>query len=73
MAHKELPQIDLLLNGGLIARFSFEDDWGRNVYEINCNNKPVEIVDVDGVLHSMTRDGEPNCPLKVEFQPSKVA
>jgi hypothetical protein len=27
------------------------------------------LVDVDGVLHSMTQDGEPNCPLKVELQP----
>lgn len=69
MAHKELPQTDLQLKGGLTAKFVFEDEWGRNVYEINWNNKPVEIVDVDGVLHSMTRDGEPNCPLKVEFQP----
>lgn len=73
MAHKELPQTDLSLNNDLIAKFSFEDEWGRNVYEINCNNKSVEIVDVDGVLHSMTRDGEPNCPLKVEFQPREVA
>ena len=69
MAHKELPQEDLQLKGGLIAKFVFEDEWGRNVYEINWNNKPVEIVDVDGVLHSMTQDGEPNSTLKVEFQP----
>lgn len=73
MALKELPQIDLHLNGGLIAKFSYEDDWGRNVYEIDRNNKTVEIVDVDGVLYSMTQDGEPNCPLKVEFQPREVA
>lgn len=69
MAHKELPQTDLQLKGGLIAKFVFEDEWGRNVYEINLNHKSVEIVDVDGVLHSMTRDGEPNCPLKNELQP----
>lgn len=69
MKRKELPQTDLTLKNGLIAKFAFEDDWGRNVYEIKQNNKIVEIVDVDGVLHSMTQDGEPNCPLKVELQP----
>ena len=71
MARKELPQEDIKLNNGLIAKFAFEDDWGRNVYEINQNNKLVEIVDVDGVLHSMTKDGEPSFPLKVEFQPKE--
>ena len=73
MAHKELPQTDLTLNNDSIAKFSYEDDWGRNVYEIDRNNKTVEIVDVDGILYSMTQDGEPNCPLKVEFQPREVA
>ena len=73
MARKELPQEDIKLNNGLIAKFAFEDDWGRNVYEINQNNKLVEIVDVDGVLHSMTKDGEPSFPLKVEFQPKEEA
>ncbi len=71
MAHKELPQTNLQLKGGLTAKFVFEDDWGRNVYKINWQNKPVEIVDVDGVLHSMTKDGEPSYPLKVEFQPKE--
>ena len=71
MAHKELPQTNLQLKGGLTAKFVFEDDWGRNVYEIKQNNKIVEIVDVDGVLHSMTKDGEPSFPLKVEFQPKE--
>ncbi len=69
MKRKELPQTDLTLKNGLIAKFAFEDDWGRNVYEIKQNNKIVEIVDVDGVLHSMTKDGEPSFPLKGEFQP----
>jgi len=69
MPRKELPQTDLQLKGGLTAKFVFEDEWGRNVYEIDCNNNPVEIVDVDGVLHSMTRDGEPDRRLKLEFQP----
>ncbi len=73
MKRKELPQTDLTLKNGLIAKFAFEDDWGRNVYEINQNNKLVEIVDVDGVLHSMTKDGEPSFPLKVEFQPKEEA
>lgn len=69
MARKELPQTDLQLKGGLTAKFVYEDYWGRNVYEIDWNEKTIEIVDVDGVLHSMTREGEPNCPLKVELQP----
>lgn len=65
----ELPQTDLTLNNGLVARFSYEDDWNRNVYEIDWKDKTIDVVDVDGVLHSMTQDGEPNCPLKVELQP----
>ena len=69
MAHKELPQTDLTLNNGSGARFSYEDDWNRNVYEIDWKDKTIDVVDVDGVLHSMTQDGEPNCPLKVELQP----
>ena len=69
MAHKELPQTDLTLNNGSVARFSYEDDWNRNVYEIDWKDKTIDVVDVDGVLHSMTQDGEPNSTLKVEFQP----
>ena len=65
----ELPQTDLTLNNGLVARFSYEDDWNRNLYEIDWKDKTIDVVDVDGVLHSMTQDGEPNCPLKVELQP----
>ena len=65
----ELPQTDLTLNNGLVARFSYEDDWNRNVYEIDWKDKTIDVVDVDGVLHSMTQDGEPNCPLKNELQP----
>ena len=68
MAYKELPQTDLTLNNGSVARYSYEDDWNRNVYEIYWNNKTIDVVDVDGVLHSMTRDGEPNCPLRTELQ-----
>lgn len=66
----EFTQTDLTLNNGSVARFSYEDDWNRNVYEIDWKDKTIDVVDVDGVLHSMTQDGEPNCPLKVEFQPS---
>lgn len=73
MAYKELPQTDLQLNGGLIARFSYEDDWNRNVYEIDWNNKTIDAVDANGVLCSMTREGEPNCPLRAELQPIEVA
>ena len=69
MKRKELPQTDLTLNNGLVARFRYEDDWNRNVYEIDWKDKTIDVVDVDGVLHSMTQDGEPNCPLKVELQP----
>lgn len=67
----ELPQTDLTLNNGLVARFSYEDDWNRNVYEIDWKDKTIDVVDVDGVLHSMTKDGEPSYPLKVEFQPKE--
>ena len=71
MRHKELPQTDLTLNNGLVARFSYEDDWNRNVYEVDWKEKTIEVVDVNGVLHSMTREGEPKCPLRVELQPKE--
>ncbi len=71
MKRKELPQTDLNLNNGLVARFSYEDDWNRNVYEVDWKEKTIEVVDVNGVLHSMTRECEPNFPLLVELQPKE--
>jgi len=69
MARIELPQTDLTLNNGSVARFSYEDDWNRNVYEIDWRDKTIDAVDTGGVLCSMTREGEPDCPLRVELQP----
>ena len=40
----ELPQTDLTLNNGSVARFSYEDDWNRNVYEIDWKDKTIEIL-----------------------------
>jgi len=70
---QQLPQRDMVLNNGLIARFSFEDEWKRNVYEIDLEEKTFEVVDVNCVLYSLHLNGEPNSPLKVEFQPREVA
>jgi hypothetical protein len=41
-------------------KFSYTDDWGRNVYVAGSGNK---YIDVDGELYTMTEDwGEPCTP-----------
>lgn len=39
-----------------------EDYWGRHLYRNLYNGK--QYVEVDGVIHTMTRSGEPDSPLK---------
>lgn len=43
------------------AKFIGMDDWSRDLYKGNDNKT---YVDVDGELHTMTKDGEPSYPVK---------
>ena len=40
-----------------------EDYWGRDLY-LDVKNK-THFAMVDGVLHFITRDGEPDCPVSI--------
>lgn len=61
---------DLILNNGQKAKFIYEDDFGRPVYELEDGRKAC-CVNLDGTyLHGITKEyGEPICPLIEEFQP----
>lgn len=43
-----------------------EDEWGRSVY-INLKTNRI-YKDVDGKLHTSTKSGEPDCPLKEKIE-----
>lgn len=62
---------DLVLNNGQTAEFLREDDWSRPVYRLE-NGVEVCCINLNGTyLHTMTGDfGEPDCPLKEEYQPN---
>lgn len=48
------------------VKFIGEDDWGRKVYK-NLETKRI-YKDVDGVLHTSTEYGEPDCPLREDLK-----
>lgn len=43
-----------------------DDFWGRKRFQ-NVDTKSV-YADVDGVLHTTTKDGEPCCPLRKDLK-----
>ncbi|MDD5353146.1 MAG: hypothetical protein PHS93_08315, partial [Candidatus Omnitrophica bacterium] len=51
--------------------FIRKDSWGRKVYHDLDNNK--YYVDVDGVLHTMTDEGEPIHPIEMDVNLNKNA
>jgi hypothetical protein len=64
---------NLTLNNGQTAEFTHIDDWSRPNYTLE-NGVTVCCVDLDGTfLHTMSRDGEPDSPLKTEYQPISEA
>lgn len=59
---------DLVLQNHQIATFKYVDDWDRPVYKLQSGTH-VCCVNLDGTyLHTMS-GGEPDCPLKEEYQP----
>ncbi|MGI2023849.1 hypothetical protein [Shewanella glacialipiscicola] len=61
---------DLVLNNGQKAIFLYKDDFSRPVYKLESGRK-VCCTNLNGTyLHSISGDfGEPDCPLKDEYQP----
>ncbi len=61
---------DLILNNGQTAKLLYEDDWHRPVYQLE-NGTKVCCINLNGTfLHTISADyGEPDCPLKDEYQP----
>lgn len=60
---------NLKLKNGQTATFLYEDDWSRPVYRLENGYKAV-CVNMDGTyLHSVSGSGEPDCPLRDEYQP----
>lgn len=64
---------ELVLKNGQTATFLYEDDWGRPVYKLE-SGVTVCCVNLDGTyLHTMSADfGEPESPLKEEYQPVEI-
>ena len=67
---------DLRLNNGEVATYKFTDFWSRPHYDIKApSGALIEVccVDLDGTnLHTLSEageDGEPDSPLKQEYQP----
>lgn len=59
---------DLKLKNGQVAKFLFVDDWHRPVYRLESGTR-VCCVNLDGTFLHTICSGEPDCPLKEEFQP----
>ncbi len=61
---------DLVLKNGQKAIFLYKDDFSRPVYKLESGRK-VCCINLNGTyLHSISGDfGEPDCPLKDEYQP----
>jgi len=59
---------DLILNNGQKANHMGFDFWCRPVYKLE-SGESVCCVNLDGTfLHTISKDGEPNSPLTLEYQ-----
>lgn len=55
---------DLILNDGSTAKYLYTDYWSRPVYQLE-NGSRVCCIELNGThLHTMSRDGEPEYPIK---------
>ena len=65
---------NLILKNGTVAKFLYNDDFSRPVYEVTNNKRTFRVccVNMDGTyLHTISASiGEPCSPLKDELQPS---
>jgi len=56
------------LNNGDTIKMTGVDYWGRELFDLEEDGKKHRFAMVDGRLHTITSDGEPDCPLKEEYQ-----
>lgn len=59
---------NLILNNGETATFLYKDDWSRPVYRLKSGTK-VCCVNCNGTFLHTISGGEPDSPLKDEYQP----
>ncbi|QKF59225.1 hypothetical protein [Aliarcobacter lanthieri] len=64
------PNPDLELNNGSIAKYKEISCWGNRVYLID--DLSINVVMVDGELHTMNGEDEPIEPLKNDWQPKEL-
>lgn len=57
----------MILNNDFDAKFKGLDEFSRGVYTVN--GYVATLVNVDGVLHTCSDDGEPDSPVTHAFQP----
>ena len=65
-----LKKNNIKLNNGQFAKFSYLDDWHRLIYKFE-NKREYCLLD-EVKFFTITPDGEPDCPLKDEFQPQDI-
>ena len=58
----------MMTNGGHEARYTGQDEFSRDLYQIFVKDHWHTLVDVDGKLHTMSVDGEPISAVKDEYQ-----
>jgi len=65
-----LKKNNIKLNNGQYAKFSHVDDWHRLIYKFE-NRKRYCLLD-EIRFFTITSEGEPDCPLKDDFQPQNI-
>jgi hypothetical protein len=60
----------LKLNNGQFAKFSHRDDWYRMIFTFEDGKKYCLLDEVK--FYSISPMGEPDCPLKEEYQPKNI-
>ncbi len=58
----------MITNGGHDVRYTGQDEFSRDLYQIFVKDQWFTVVDVDGKLHTASPDGEPTAPVKDEYQ-----
>ena len=58
----------MITNGGHDVRYTGQDEFSRDLYQIFVKDQWFTVVDVDGKLYTASPDGEPTAPVKDEYQ-----
>ena len=60
--------VSMMTIGGHEARYTGQDEFSRDLYQIFVKEQWHTLVNVDGKLHTMSVDGEPISAVKEEYQ-----